>query len=59
MFGDGVDSNANVALSAALRQQLQITSVFRGLMTVAFAHSVGLQLYLLRPATRIHVKLYF
>lgn len=25
MFVDGVDSNANIALSAALRQQLQIT----------------------------------
>lgn len=35
MFVDGVDSNANIVLSAALRQQLQITLVFGGLMTVA------------------------
>lgn len=28
MFGDGgADSNANIALSAALRQQLQITCI--------------------------------
>lgn len=29
MFGDGADSNANIALSAALRQQLQITCILR------------------------------
>jgi len=29
MFGDGADSNANIALSAALRQQLQITCIPR------------------------------
>lgn len=29
MFGDGADSNANIALSAALRQQLQITCISR------------------------------
>jgi len=51
MFGDGADSNANIALSAALRQQLQITCIPR-----PYDHNRSTN-YIYRFG--IHGKLYF
>lgn len=56
MFGDGADSNANIALSAALRQQLQITCIPRpydrsqrvGIIFIALA--TAMQNYISRRA---------
>jgi len=52
MFGDGADSNANIALSAALRQQLQITCILR-----PYDHNQSTN-YIYRFSC-IHAKLYF